>query len=79
MDRSGESSEVSHETERAIAMGLTPGKLEHLIREHASVDQIAIAYRTDVSVVQMLMVRRGLSHLSGREKANVTLVREVEL
>lgn len=79
MDRSRESGEVSHETERSIAMGLTPGKLEHLIREHASVDQIALAYRTDVSVVQMLMVRWGLSHLSGREKANVTLVREVEL
>ena len=69
---------MSHETERAIAMGLTPGKLEHLIREHASVDQIAVAYRTDGSIVKMLLARWGLGHLSGREKSNVVLlVREM--
>jgi hypothetical protein len=68
---------MSHDTERSIAMGLTPGKLEHLIREHASVDQVAVAYRTDVSVVKMLMARWGLGHLSGREKSNVILVREM--
>ena len=68
---------MTHEIERSIASGLTPRKLEHLIREHASVDQIALAYRTDGSVVKMLMARWGLAHLSGRAKSNVVLVREV--
>lgn len=69
---------MTYEIERSIASGLTPGKLEHLIREHASVDQIALAYRTDGSVVKMLMARWGLAHLSGRQKSNVRLVREAQ-
>lgn len=69
---------MTYEIERSIASGLTPGKLEHLIREHASVDQIASAYRTDGSVVKMLMARWGLAHLSGRQKSNVVLVRNCE-
>jgi len=64
--------------ETALSAGLTPRKLEHLIREHASVDQIALAYRTDGSVVKMLMARWGLAHLSGRAKSNVVLVRNCE-
>ena len=60
--------------ETALAAGLTPRKLEHLIREHASVDQIALAYRTDGGVVKMLMARWGLEHLSGRAKQNVVLL-----
>ena len=70
---------MTHDIERSIAAGLTPGKLEHLIREHASVDQIAVAYRTDGGTVRMLMARWGLAHLSGREKVNVTLTREMSL
>ncbi len=69
---------MTYEIERSIVAGLTPGKLEHLIREHASVDQIALAYRTDESVVKMLMARWGLAHLSGRQKSNVVLVRNCE-
>ena len=62
--------------ETALAAGLTPRKLEHLIRGHASVGDIAAAYQTDVLTVQLLMRRWGLEHLSGREKSNVVLVRE---
>ena len=69
---------MTYEIERSIVAGLTPRKLEHLIREHASVDQIALAYRTDGSVVKMLMARWGLAHLSGRAKSNVVLVRSCE-
>ena len=69
---------MTYEIERSIVAGLTPRKLEHLIREHASVDQIASAYRTDGSVVKMLMARWGLDHLSGRAKSNVVLVRNCE-
>lgn len=69
---------MTYEIERSIVSGLTPGKLEHLIREHASIDQIALAYRTDGSVVKMLMARWGLDHLSGREKSDVTLVRSAK-
>lgn len=70
---------MTHDIDRCIAMGLTPRKLEFLIRNHANLADIAVMYRTDGSVVQMLMVRWGLGHLSGREKANVTLIREVVL
>ena len=62
--------------ETALDAGLTPRKLEHLIRGHASVGDIAAAYMTDVLTVQLLMRRWGLEHLSGRAKANVVLVRE---
>ena len=67
---------MTYEIERAISVGLTPRKLEHLIREHASVEKIAFAYMIEHAVVRMLMARWGLSHLSGRAKANVVLVRE---
>lgn len=60
--------------ETALAAGLTPRKLEHLIRGHASVGDIAAAYMTDVLTVQLLMRRWGLEHLSGRAKANVVLL-----
>lgn len=68
---------MSHETERCIAAGLTPGMLEHLMRGHAGVADIAATYKTDVSVVQMLLRRWGLDHLSGRSKSDVFLVRKV--
>lgn len=63
--------------ERAITNGLTPGKLEHFLRGHACVSDIAAIYLTDVLTVQLLMRRWGLDHLSGREKSNVTLTREI--
>ena len=65
---------MTYEIERSIAAGLTPGKLEHLIRGHASVGDIAAAYMTDVLTVQLLMRRWGLEHLSGRAKSNVVLL-----
>ena len=65
---------MTHEIERSITAGLTPRKLEHLIRGHASVGDIAAAYMTDVLTVQLLMRRWGLEHLSGRAKANVVLL-----
>ena len=64
--------------ETALAAGLTPRKLEHFIREHASPSDIAAAYMTDVLTVQLLMRRWGLEHLSGRAKSNVVLVRNCE-
>ena len=65
--------------ETALDAGLTPRKLEHLIRGHASVGDIAAAYQTDVLTVQLLMRRWGLEHLSGRAKQNVVLlVREAQ-
>lgn len=65
-------------TSRAITNGLTPGKLEHLLRGHACVSDIAAIYLTDVATVQLLMRRWGLDYLSGREKSNVTLVRNCQ-
>jgi len=64
--------------ESALSAELTPRKLEHFIREHAAVSDIAAAYRTDVLTVQLLMRRWGLEHLSGRQKSNVVLVRNCE-
>lgn len=64
--------------ERAISSGLTPGKLEHLLRGHACVSDIAAIYGSDVLTVQLLMRRWGLDHLSGREKSNVVLTRNCE-
>ena len=62
----------------ALAAGLNPRELERLIRGHASKEQIADAFGLSVAVVESMMTRWGLSHLSGRAKSNVRLVRDLE-
>lgn len=64
--------------ENAIAEGLTPRKLEFLLRNGCPIEEAAMTYYTDVLTVQLLMRRWGLDHLSGREKSDVTLVRSAK-
>lgn len=63
--------------EFAIASGLTPRRLEELLRGHASVEQIADVYGISERMVGVLMERWQLARLSGREKISVTLVRNL--
>ena len=62
--------------EHAITAGLTPGRLEWLLRNGCAIDEIAGTYQTDVLTVQLLMTRWQLAHFSGREKSDVLLVRK---
>lgn len=57
--------------------GLSPAKLRHFLDNRAPITAIAAEYETDVQMVEFLMSRWGFSHLKGREKSNVTLVREI--
>jgi hypothetical protein len=63
---------------KALAAGMTPRELERLIRGHASKEQIADAFGLSVAIVEAMMARWGLAHLSGRAKSNVRLVRDLE-
>ena len=62
--------------EQAITSGLTPGRLEWLLRNGCSLVEIAMTYKTDLLTVQLLMTRWQLTQWSGREKEDVVLVRK---
>lgn len=62
-----------------IRDGLTPEKLRHFLDNHAPLVAIAAEYETDVPMIEFMMARWGFAHLSGRQKSNVVLVREVVL
>lgn len=64
--------------ESAISDGLTPRKMEFMLRNGCPLDEIAMTYYVDVLTVRLLMKRWGLDHLSGREKSDVTLVRSAK-
>lgn len=68
--------EMSAYVSRAMVAGLTPRELEHKLRNHAGVDQIAEAFQCDRLTVELLMNRWGFSHLAGRQKSRVRLVLE---
>ncbi len=63
--------------ETAVSNGLTPVQLDHYLRNHCPLAQIATAHSLDVATVEEVMRVWGLAHLSGRDKSNVTLVREI--
>lgn len=62
----------------AIDSGLTPLRLEVMMREHVPDVEITERYRIGPYTLAMIRRRWGLHHLSGREKSNVTIVRSVQ-
>lgn len=60
-----------------IDEGLTPGILQQLLLKHVQEQAILAVYGIAAPTLAMLRRRWGLHHLSGRDKSNVTIIREM--
>jgi len=63
-------------TQAAIRNGLNPRALHQLLRASVSSKQIAAAHGLTMAQLKMIAARWNLAHWLGREKSNVTIVRE---
>lgn len=60
----------------AIRRGLSPRTLMQMLCEFVPNDLIANRHGLDMNKLKMIARRWELSHLLGREKSNVTIIRE---